>query len=964
MRRAALLLLTACGAAEAPPLPPPAHASALLDAAGPVADLAFSDDGAWLLSASEDGAVRAYHRAETGFTLRWELRDESAPELRWGAVAVLGGPESPLALGGGADGDIRIWRLADGAPAGRWTGGRDSALVALTPSVDGRWLAAQHADGGLDVLAMEDGALQPRATLELNDRDRVPVAFEPTGARLAALQREDSYSVALTVTLWDLGSAAGTPWRDVEGGRPLGLNRRGQVWVRGSPNRLVDVWSGAQRELGLKGGVAASRLADDGRWVLGSDHGSWGPNSTNGDPHDLTTRHVTLQLPEAPRTSHAIATPEGAPATFAVATGRTVLVADLPDGPAAHAPPSPDDAEVVRRVHVSDDGAVAAWIDDARRVGRWAARAGPELPTSWSAPSPTDRRTLGLSADGARLALARGDEARLLDIEGDERTVRFEEADGATWMSAGAGGLELLLAPHVWRLNPADEALVATGKHTEMPEACRFGDQIGGGAAEQVWTCSQGFLARRVGQAPRRYPDALTPTLAALDRRARWVAVAQGTGFALYDLDDASIAPRLAQIAEGEVSALALSPDGRRLAVGTAGSVALYSTTPPALVRRARTRVRLPQSLAVAADGCTLVVGGDRRIARLDRPFSGRVERLSLCGPTPEARILHEDYGAVGLTALAASPDGTRLATGAADGAVCLWRGDGVAEGCAAGHEAAVHHLAWSADGAHLVSASAGDLVSWRSAELAMTARWPLPKHTGPLVLPDGTVSHPLASDGMSITGLRAATEAVEVQVASGADRVLQLRGRWHLPWDLSTTRWGLPAEDEPAEDDATLCADRGFGSALAMRGPGTRLACARERLIVIVDRDDPLHRVGLVGHEAPVSAMVWLPDGHLASVAADGDLRTWDSATGAPRTLSRAYDDGRWWSWSSTGGYQGPGLDRVTAVEPPPPIAYGLDYRLQQALFGRWLDLAIAIGVGLVINGGFALAARSRRSD
>ena len=219
--------------------------------------------------------------------------------------------------------------------------------------------------------------------------------------------------------------------------------------------------------------------------------------------------------------------------------------------------------------------------------------------------------------------------------------------------------------------------------------------------------------------------------------------------------DDEQRPVQLAPLPPGyhPVLALALSPDGRRLAVGRGGEIAIHDTTRndfPGLGRAAEPGDAL-QALAWSPDGRRLASGGFRRVVVRDAAslaveweisagLTGRVTALRF---SPDSTLIAMAEGVTGRSgivrivaaadgkahaawtahddtvfALDFSRDGGRLATAGGDRLVKIW--DPAARTEIArleGHGAPVHAVAFNAEGTRLVSGGADrELNIWDTA--------------------------------------------------------------------------------------------------------------------------------------------------------------------------------------------------------------------------------------------------------
>jgi WD40 repeat protein len=104
-----------------------------------MSSVAFSPDGKWALTGSEDGTARVWS-AETG-------QEEQRLEGHQGLVtSVAFSPDGKWALTGSADGTARVWLLATGQEVRRLEGHQRS-VSSVTFSPDGKLVVSCHDSG-------------------------------------------------------------------------------------------------------------------------------------------------------------------------------------------------------------------------------------------------------------------------------------------------------------------------------------------------------------------------------------------------------------------------------------------------------------------------------------------------------------------------------------------------------------------------------------------------------------------------------------------------------------------------------------------------------------------------------------------------------------------------------------------------------------------------------------------------
>jgi WD40 repeat protein/cell division protein FtsL len=250
-------------------------------------------------------------------------------------------------------------------------------------------------------------------------------------------------------------------------------------------------------------------------------------------------------------------------------------------------------------------------------------------------------------------------------------------------------------------------------------------------------------------------------------------------------------------------------------------------------------------SVAFSPDGKRLASGSLDGTVKLWDMFAGREEH-TLHG--------HKDE----VFGVAFSPDGKRLASGGVDGTVRLWHAaTGREEQRLNAHDGWVESVAFSRDGTLLASTSFDQMIKvWD------IARWRA-GGVNPLV-------HTLKGHTGRVYGVAFSPDGKRLASAGFEDQTVKV-------WDAATGREVSPLK---GHTDGVRC--------VAFSPDGTRLASGSDdRTVKVWDMADGREIFSLKGHAGGVYSVAFSPDGkRMASGGFDQTVKVWDAATGR-ETLS-----------------------------------------------------------------------------
>jgi len=578
----------------------------LLAHSGPVTALAIDGAGGKLASVGQDGALRLWRLARP--------RVASSLDSQGGATVAAMTPDRKRLFVGDPTGQVGIWDVEKLALVGKLDGGRD-AVTSLLLSQDGQWLVMGDRGGSLHV--WEVASKKRIASIPGHREAVVGLALGAEGRELYSVSRDD----LLRAWSFPLGTLTRTARVELGGGMAVGGSQFVTI-VRPEKISVLDATTGKEVQtlpgLGGRPNLTAASLRGDIVAATSWEGTAFLANATQGRVLAEIHRNgrAYKQLSLSPEGDAMLLVPADAAPTLLRFSPQA---ASGPKIPASRLLATVPGQETV--IAATNDGKLTEWSAISGASVASGLSSGAERPPVSIGAFPETIRFLACSPTGEQVVAAGGS------------TVARWARQGAGWAEASTTTLKSPVECLSWTSDGQAVAigledgtlqvLAAESKITDIPlaaEAARSQrGRIAAIAANQLVISDGGPAEEPIPSRSEKF------TAVAVSPRDGTVAVAEANGTVRLIRKGTAPEMSLEALSGKAISALRYSPDGERLAAGTAtGDIAVWN-----IPREASPAVALPETPhagAISPDGrlvAAALENGDIRV--MDRETGAKV---------------------------------------------------------------------------------------------------------------------------------------------------------------------------------------------------------------------------------------------------------------------------------------------------------------------------------------------------